>query len=217
MALSEAYDLLKKVERLDPRKAGNLVEKWLTSRDFLHRYAAMGVWDVVMSSGVTQYVGVFDFLGPDVANAARKGVTDEEWEGTEAEDWVSRYARGKPTGKIKGVRFQPRTLGATWYLNVSTVTTDYGEVEIEAEVKNRWTGEAKLIVTEIHDPDLENFTVTWAETEDHGGERSKQQSVLVTAYDADDPDYMAQIQLEIDGDTGEWDERVNQRREWEQG
>ena len=212
MDTDEAHDLLDRVEKMDPRKAAKLVEKALKSRDFGTRYAAMGVWDVVVSSGVAPYQMTFDFLGPDVAMAARKGIPPEEgdeWaDSKEVDYWIRFYQKGRASGK-HSARFQPRTLGPTWVLIYSNA---YGDdpVEVSATVKNRWTGEKKRIETDLNGPEayLENV---W--TEDFGGEHTKQQSVLLTAEGEDMSQW--QTQLEIDEETGEWDQRSVDRAVWD--
>jgi len=205
-------DLLHNVEGLDPRKAGNLIEKYLNSREFTDRYSAIGVWDVVMSSGVKAYVDVFDYLGPDVAMAARKGIPrDDEWYGNaEVEGWLSKYKTGKPTGKLRSRRFQPQALkGALWYIDGASASgTDL--IEVEVELRNKYTNETKTLSETTDTP--QSGYVESLDVEEHGGEHSTQQTIIVNAYDEEGQQW--QLQWDVDTKTGEWSPR-NERESWE--
>jgi len=196
----QPMDLLNQVEGLDPRKAGNLIEKLLKSRSFTDRYSAMGVWDVVVSSGVAPFVTVFEYLGPDVAMAARKGIPrDDDWS-EEVERWLKLYARGNPSGKLKRVKFVPRKLkGAIWYILHASVT-EGDLLELEVELMNNYTGERKTLEETFEAPGggfAEN-----ADTTNYGGKNSRQQSVLIEAEDEDGGSYDRQV--DIDPETGEF-------------
>lgn len=196
-------DLLAMVERLDPRKAGNLIEKELKGKEFTTRYAAMGVWDVVMSSGVAPFVTVFEYLGPDVAMAARKGIPrDDDWEDDpEVEKWLRYYKQGKPTGKLRRVKFVPKKLkGSIWYILHASASTDNG-VEVEIELMNTYTGERKSLEESFEAPGEEGY-VPDADTTNYGGKGSSQQSVLIETEDEEGNSYDRQI--DINPETGEF-------------
>jgi hypothetical protein len=197
-------DLLNKVERLDPRKAGNLIEKELKSREFTDRYAAMGVWDVVMSSGVSPYVTVFEYLGPDVAMAARKGIPQgDEWEDdTDVLKWLRYYKSGKPSGKLRRNKFIPKALkGAVWY--VLQADADFGGygVELSVELLNTYTDERKDIEESFEAPG-EGETGNIINVTNYGGKGSGQQSILIEAEDEEGDEYDRQI--DINPETGEF-------------
>lgn len=195
-------DILHIVGGIDPRKASNLIEKLLKSHLFTERYTAMGVWDVVMSSGVGPYVQVFEYLSDDVAAAARKGVPrGDDWEhDQDVQRWLKLYSRGQPTGKLKRHKFVPRTLkGGIWYISRATADERGGDIEVVALLKNRYTGGTKELEETLDGPDV---GVEQVETNNYGGEKSRQQSILIEVHGEGGESY--DRQLDVDPQTGEW-------------
>ena len=204
-------DLLLDVQRLDPRKAGNRIEKELKSREFTHAYSAMGVWDVVMSSGVQAYMDVFEYLSPVVAAVARKGIPrNDEWsDDVEVWDWLKKYKMGKPTGKIRGHQFRPTGLkGAIWYIDKVWAGGD--PIDVSVELRNQYTNEVTVLEEMVGPPDTMDLETV--DAENYGGTGSEQQSIVINAYDDDGNQW--QMQWEIDTKTGEWSPH-NDRAQWE--
>lgn len=188
-------DLLHSVGKLDPRKAANLVEKWLKDREFTPRYAAMGVWDVVMSSGVQLYVDVFKFLEDDIRAAARKGLPrDDDWYGNrEVEKWLSYYERGKPSGKLRKHKFVPKGghAGSVYYISDVNAYPIGDGVEVTVTMTNQFTGDDEDYEETFGTPvDVED--VKWDE---YGGKGQKQQSIVFTIEDYEGEEWEMQVDM----------------------
>ena len=205
-------DLLHEVSRLDPRKAANLVEKHLKSSDFPDRYAAMGVWDVVMSSNVQLYKDVFSFLNIDVANAARKGIPrGDDWEHeTSVHRFLSVYKRGDATGKIRA-KFVPRGghVGHVFYITDVRV----GEsLDIRVEMTNQFTDESEW-VEETLNPPSDGVDFERVEFEEYGGKGQKQQSIVIKGETYEGVEYEIQVEMNANDGTfkdsrtwGDWEQ-----------
>jgi len=214
MGMSQAMDLLHDVEGLDPRKAANLVERELKQRDFWDRYAAMGVWDVVMSSKVQPYIDVFKYLEDDVRTAARKQIPGDQEDVNDiynetVQRWLKTYKTGKPTGKIRH-KFIPRGghIGHIWYIYDVDADVHSGIVELRVEMMNQFSGETKQVEESIGMPeDFEDVR-----TDDYGVRGDKQQSIVVTGttYEGDE----WEVQVELSAETGEFTGR-DWGRDWE--
>ena len=194
-------DLMGEVENLDPRKAANLIERKLQSRNFTDAYAAMGVWDVVMSSKVEQFKGVFQYLSDEVSAAARKGPPrDDEWsDDAEVAGWLRFYKSGKPSGKIKQ-RFVPKKLkGPVWYISREDVDERGDDVEIHVTMRNVYTDETKDLDEYLEGPGLEIANLSSSE---YGGKGSTQQSIVIEIEGYEGETYDRQV--DINSATGEW-------------
>jgi hypothetical protein len=179
---------------MDGDPSGDLLSlKWLKSRSFGERYAAMGVWDVVMSSKFPTWRNVFEYLGPNVAVAARKGVpTGDDWEDNrEVLAWLKTYSRGKPSGKLSKHPFRPKSAGPAWYVRGADLDGDV----LYVTMVNQFSGESKELNVYLNAPDYEHSRV-----ENYGSKGDRQQSVLVTLETEEGE---AEIQVDLDPNTGE--------------
>jgi len=206
----QPLDLLLEVSKLNPIKAAAVVLRSLESRNFTDGYAAMGVWDVVMSSDAEPYVQAFSQLKDDVQKAARNVPEDEdEWhESPEVQKFLASYQSGRPTGKLR-VEFAPEIKGA-WYLRSCDAQAGDG-VEIDAVMVNQYSKERKRISESFGVPRDVSFEDVKVELYNQKGD--SQQSLLMTATDENGDEW--EIQIEFDSVIGDLHEKANQRAQWE--
>lgn len=206
-------DLLALVGKQSPQKAALTIQKLLRSKAFADRYAALGVWDVVMASKHTAYQDTFRTLTDLVSMAARKGVPrDDDWaEDPEVKMYLRLYAQGLPSGKpaIRSqVRhFRPTQGGPSWYINSAKVYDYVGTVLIRCELINQFTGESKWVEENVGYDNTTTFEDNIS-TEIYGGKGNKQQSVVLTAVDDEGGEW--EVQVEVDSETGEFDSNLGE-------
>lgn len=194
-------DLLHAVENKDPKKGAAEVLKELKSREFADRYAAMGVWDAVMTTKAEPYYTLFSKLTPAVIRAAKKGVPeDDDWAYSQTvAKYLKSYAQGKPTHRPGRTKFKPKTKDA-WYIDSMYVAGMSGVADLDVTMRNRWTGETKEIEETISDGD------DWDRVrgENYGGKNDRRQQSILLTFERDDK--TGQVQIEVDPATGEFRE-----------
>lgn len=210
-------DYISAIQRADPRKAVKKMEEWLKAREFSGRYAAMGVWDVVVSSGIEPLATVFKaMLVDDIQKAAKRRFSVDDmtdWAGDDlVQKFLTSYKMGKPTGKLR-YRFNPRTVEGIWYIDeVVADRYDPLSVAITIMIRNRYTDETKEANEEYGAPDMGGYVADMERVEaiNHGGKNAKQQSVVLEVYNAID-NLIAEMQIDVDTKTGE----VKWAADWE--
>jgi hypothetical protein len=172
-------------------------------------YAALGLWDYVVTTGPQEWRDAFMQLAPRIPNVAAR----IEFDGDEhfGSQWVAEYEKGNIASqtlgeKLYGENFWPG--GRTWYINDAYVE-EFGdeEVYIRLEVRQHGADDADYEILHETLPGPEGAYITNADIENYGGEDGGQQSAVVTIqYETEDDYGESDAQINLDTEHGEVDD-----------
>jgi hypothetical protein len=203
------------------------LQDWLSGKDFWGKdafdraemmYAALGLWDHVVTTGPEEWRDEFIQLKPRIQSVARRLQSDDEDDFGAA--WIREYAAGNIASqtlgqKLYGEKFWPG--GRGWYINDAYVE-EFGDEEVYVRLEVRQQGADAAEYEILHEtlPGPANGVITNANIENYGGEGDAQQSALVSIdYEYEDTDSYGETydeygnsdaQINVDPETGEVDD-----------
>jgi len=146
-------DLMDEIDSIDPKKGVKKLERELKSKRFADRYSAMGVWDVVVSSGIEPWASTFSaMLSDDVKVAANKKIDkNDEWYQEVVQErqptinkFLAIWKRGEASGGKIRAKFRPKKMKGAWYI-ASVDADEFGGTgaSVTVQLRNKYTDEVK--------------------------------------------------------------------------
>lgn len=208
-------DMLAVLEKTKtPQEGARLVRIWFEADSPSMLYSALGIWDLVMTTGPQEWKDAFEKLRVSIPAVADKALhyfaeddgkdPDDEYANIWGQRYLEKYMDGQ-TGIVKyNESFHPG--GGQWVIEDAAIPY-YDEDMIEVSVDVVYRGERDTKNETINAPS-DAAEINSVSVMNYGGEGTEQQSLVVTVdyTDADGNDREADIQMDLDSNTGQFRE-----------